>query len=398
MKSKRNVELIIGAVTMLFLGLIYAWSIFREPLSALYSSWSISQISLTFTISMISFCLGGFYSGKKIEKYGHKKISIIAGILLFAGFYGTSLIGAFTPKTALILLYVFYGIFCGFGVGMEYNSLMGSIIGKFEGKAGVVSGVLLMGFGLGGVFFGTAAKIIISQVGLFIFFRYTSFIVATVIFISAMTIEKTKIKQSSDDDKSFDDKNYTPKKMLASRKFWIFFIWIILLNSAGLMVINSAASITVYFGASAILGLIVLVFNGIGRVVIGTIFDRFGRKITMRLNNSIIFISGLILFLGSISNNVTLIVAGLVITGIGYGGNPSIASATINTMFGPKHYPINFSIANFAIIPGAIIGPMVSSYLLDTSNGDYGSTFIVMQALAIAGFFLLFLMDRQAES
>ena len=34
-----------GTVTLLFLGLIYAWSIFRTPIGEIFTGWSISQLS-----------------------------------------------------------------------------------------------------------------------------------------------------------------------------------------------------------------------------------------------------------------------------------------------------------------------------------------------------------------
>ena len=256
MNYKKYFELLVGTVTMLFLGLIYAWSIFREPISIIYKTWSITQISFTFTISLIFFCLGGFFSGKKYPEYGHKKISIISSLLLLTGFMGASFISKFSSQSALISLYIFYGVLCGFGVGMAYNAIMGSVVGKFEKNSGLVSGVLLMGFGLGGVFFGTTAKIMISSLGLFIAFRVFAIAISIVIAISSILIKTIEVQESTVKYKTSAIKDYPPSKMLKSKIFWCFIIWIVLLNSAGLMVINSAASITLHFGASAILGLI----------------------------------------------------------------------------------------------------------------------------------------------
>jgi OFA family oxalate/formate antiporter-like MFS transporter len=48
----------LGVVTLLLLGLIYAWSVFVGPLEEEFG-WTRSETSLTFSISLAAFCLGG---------------------------------------------------------------------------------------------------------------------------------------------------------------------------------------------------------------------------------------------------------------------------------------------------------------------------------------------------
>ena len=65
--------IIISLLTLIFLGLIYAWSIFVVPLENEFG-WSRSETSLTFTISIMAFCLsmmfGGFFNGNYPQLYG----------------------------------------------------------------------------------------------------------------------------------------------------------------------------------------------------------------------------------------------------------------------------------------------------------------------------------------
>ena len=179
--------------------------------------------------------------------------------------------------------------------------------------------------------------------------------------------------------------------MLKTPKFWFFTIWAILLNSAGLLVINSAANISVAFGGAAILGMIVSLFNGAGRIIAGNNFDRFGRFTSTLVNNAFMLAAGILLTLGGMTGAYIFILCGLVFVGLAYGGCPTITSAYINKAFGPANFPTNFSIANFSLIPAATIGPMISSALLESAGGSYNTNFyaIIGFSAAAAVFWLL---------
>ena len=69
---------------------------------------------------------------------------------------------------------------------------------------------------------------------------------------------------------------------------------------------------------------------------------------------------------------------GLVCTGLSYGGNPTITSAFISRQYGPANFPVNFSIANFSLIPAAIAGPMIASKLITSADGAYDTTFLTI--------------------
>jgi len=354
--------------------------IFRAPIGLMFTQWSLSQISLTFTISMTFFCLGGFLSGKLFPKTGPKPILFAAAVCLLAGFFGVSMMDPSAPGRSLMMLYILYGVLCGGGVGLAYNSIISSVVGWFPDKSGVASGVLLMGFGLGGIVLGSVFKVMIESAGLFTVFRMLAVSITAVVIIGALVLKRPDAKKCNKDN--VDIVCFTPSEMLRTSEFWFFMLWAVALNSAGLLVINSAASIAAAFGASEVLGLIVSVFNGAGRVIIGTIFDKADRKATMILNSVLFIIAGTLLLMGAKTGAIVLIVMGLVFTGTGYGGNPTLVSAVIQKLYGQKNYPVNFSIANFGLIPAAVIGPMISSSLIERAGGKYDSTFMMMIFLA----------------
>ncbi len=382
--TNRWIILIMGMVILLFLGLIYGWSIFRAPLSGFFPEWNTSQMSMAFTVSMIFFCLGGFFSGQMLKRVSHKVMLGGAAAVLFIGFFGVSMLDVTDPGKSLIMLYILYGVLGGGGVGIGYNCVISTVNKWFPDKAGLASGVMMMGFGLGGIVLGGIVNILIGSAGLFNTFKILAVAIAAVLIAGVLLLKAPHAKAQAAAAQGFiEEENFSPMEMMKKASFWFFVVWCILLNSAGLLVINNAATIAVAFGAPAVLGLIVSVCNGAGRVLIGEIFDRTGRRVSMILNTIFVFTAGALLLIGGMAAAAPVIIIGLLFTGLGYGGTPTLSSAFIHKEFGPKYFPVNFSICNFSLIPAAIVGPMVSSWLIDRSGGAYTGSFIMMIVLAV---------------
>ncbi len=402
--QKRWIYLIVGTIMLMFLGLLYAWSIFAGPFKEIYPSWTRSNLSLTFTISMISFCFGGFFSGKLIRRIKSKYIIIMAGVFLFMGFFGLSRLNLSNQQASLKLLYLFYGVFCGSGVGIGYNSIIGSVNKWFLDKVGFASGVLLMGFGFGGMILGSIVNVLIKNIGLMNTFLVLAISIFTVLLSGAFILKvpgsddlQHYIKKEDTGAARHVKKDYTPGEMAKTNMFWFFFFWAILVSSSGLLVINSAALIATSFGAPAVLGLMVSVFNGLGRVFFGQIFDKFGFFKSMVINNVLLMLAGTSLLLGAFSSNIFLIFFGMLAVGTCYGGCPSIASSIIHTFYGAKNYSVNFSLANFSLIPAAIIGPMIATALYDKFGGSYSPNFIMIILFGLIALLFSFALNKSSK-
>ena len=392
-----------GTLTLLFLGLIYAWSIFRTPFGELFPDWSISQLSLTFTISMIFFCLGGFAGGVLSKKLSIRMRMLISAAMLLLGFFVVSMVKTESPASSLTMLYIFYGVFGGGGVGIAYNGVIGTLNKWFPDKVGLASGIMLMGFGLGGLVLGSVVNSMIGSMGLLKVFRILAIVIGVVCVLAALIIkapgeedmkELSALAGGGKKAETSGVRDYSAGEMLKTARFWFFTIWAILLNSAGLLVINSAASISVAFGGTAVLGMIVSLFNGAGRIIAGNNFDRHGRKLSTIVNTAFMLGAGVLLTLGGMTGKYVFILCGLVFVGLAYGGCPTITSAYINKAFGPANFPTNFSIANFSLIPAATIGPMISSALLEKSGGSYDSNFYAIVGFALAALVMWVLLNR----
>ena len=112
--NKRWFYLASGMFTMLFSGVLYAWSILKIPFKGEFG-WSDSVLAFNFTLTMCFFCLGAFFGSLICKKAGVTVTLILAGLLVGAGFVTTGLLGAGVPY----LLYLTYAVLAGTGIGIS---------------------------------------------------------------------------------------------------------------------------------------------------------------------------------------------------------------------------------------------------------------------------------------
>src|SRR4051794_4389499 len=105
---------IAGIILQIALGAVYAWSVFRTPLVQGFG-WSISEVTLTFTIAIFTLGLAAFAGGLWMQKSGPRIVGIAGGVL-----YGLGTFLASFSNHGLWVLYLTYGVIGGAGLGLGY--------------------------------------------------------------------------------------------------------------------------------------------------------------------------------------------------------------------------------------------------------------------------------------
>ena len=83
----RWVYAIVGVIVLLFAGLVYAWSVLSTPIGAEFTGWTKAQLSLTFTLVMILFCIGSLLCGLLAGRPSAKNAVRLGAVLFLAGFF-----------------------------------------------------------------------------------------------------------------------------------------------------------------------------------------------------------------------------------------------------------------------------------------------------------------------
>ena len=136
---------IAGAWLQLFLGTVYAWSYFQDPLKDTYG-WDNSRVSWTFSLAICFLGLAAAWGGTKLPKYGPRKLAVAGGVLFGAGYL---LAAVALHWKYLWLLYLGYGVIGGTGLGLGYVTPVATVAKWFPDHKGLATGLVIMGFGFG---------------------------------------------------------------------------------------------------------------------------------------------------------------------------------------------------------------------------------------------------------
>src|ERR1700751_5546835 len=163
--SNRWVIAIAGVFLQIALGAVYAWSVFRVPLSKQFG-WSISEVTLTFTIIIFVLGFAAFFGGLWLNRKGPRIVALTGGVL-----YGLGVALA-SFSHSLAWLYLSYGVIGGIGLGFSYIVPVAVLVKWFPDRRGLITGVAVGGFGAGALITAPVATRLIQSVGVLTTFAY----------------------------------------------------------------------------------------------------------------------------------------------------------------------------------------------------------------------------------
>ena len=398
--SVRWAILAAGVGTMLFAGIIYAWSILKVPFAESFD-FAPSALALNFTLTMSFFCIGGLLSSQLVRRIGTRLTILLSGLLAGLGFILSPIVGVRGP----IALYVTYAFMAGLGIGMAYIVIISTVNAWFPDRKGLSSGTLMMGFGASTLILGSLVdKLFATSLGFKNTYILVGVAIAAVISLSSFVIkaptadtplpERRRIATASRE--TFEMKDYRPSEMVKRFTFWRAFVALLCLTAVGSSVISFARDLALSVNAGTALATtlvgVLSICNGLGRIITGAIFDLKGRKFTMIAASALTVIAAATTLVAINMGSLVVLIVGLCLTGLSYGTAPTIASAFVAAFYGQKHFAANLSICNFNLMAASFIATACSSLL--TISGGYTAPFILLLSLSSLSLALNFSIRR----
>lgn len=270
---------------------MYAWSVFTKPLINEFG-WSIKQVTFTFSLAILFLGLSAAFLGHFVEKHGPRKAGLLATVFFGIGIAGS---GLAVNLSSLPLLYLFYGVFGGIGLGVGYITPVSSLVKWFPDRRGLATGLAIMGFGFASLISSPVMARLIDSVGI----ANTFYILGAVYFIlmggSSLYLspppagwmpEQFKAAIESGRKKiKVDLSQLTANEAVKTARFWMLWLMLFINVTCGIAIISVASPMAqeiakmAPLAAASMVGLMGL-FNGLGRIGWASFSDYIGRPNT----------------------------------------------------------------------------------------------------------------------
>jgi len=335
---------------------------------------------MPYTVAIIMFALVMIPAGRLQDKIGPRWVATIGGTMIGIG---CILAGTFTSFVGLVFS---FGILAGSGIGLGYASTTPAAIKWFPPeKKGLITGIVVGGFGLASIYIAPLSKYLLYEYGIFPSFRILGilFLAITIPLSQLIKNPEVPIVSKKNTNSTVD---LTVKEMIKTKEFYQLWFMFFAGATGGLMVIGHLKSIALpILGADAGFLLIALgaIANALGRPMAGVISDRLGRGKTMMV---LYILQGTMLLLFSTFNSFTTILIGVGVIYFAYGSMLSVFPSACGDNYGTKNLGLNYGVLFSAWGFGGIFGPMLGGFIKD-ATGSYTMAFYTAAVfLAVATF------------
>src|ERR1700719_3782809 len=375
-----------GVFMQVALGGVYAWSVFRIPLAKQFG-WSISEVTLTFTISIFVLGVAAFFGGLWLTRKGPRIVALTGGALYGLGVFLASF------STRISWLYLTYGLIGGIGLGFAYIVPVAVLVKWFPDRRGLITGIAVGGFGAGALITAPVATRLIQSVGVLSTFAYLGIAYLIVTILSGLFMQNPP--------DGWKPEGWSPTTLQTSQraghdfvlsealKTWQWYaLWLLLfLNTcAGISVISQEAPIFQELtGASAIVaaGMVGLasIGNAVGRVFWAWVSDLITRRATF----AVMFILQVLLFwflpnIGTVSLMTIITFIVLMCYGGGFATMPAFAA----DYFGPKNVGPIYGLMLTAWGFASAFGPLFIAHMRETAGSYHGGLHVIAGVMAVS--------------
>jgi len=370
-------KLFASIITMTMLGSVYTWSVFRLHIENTFSVQTTTS-GLPYMTSLFFYALAMMVTGRKLNSNNLLKIHIFGILLVGSGWIFSGY------ASSLLELTFTYGVLMGSGVGVLYGIPLLVMQKTYPEKSGLMSGLVLMGFGMSALFTAPLFSWLINTRGLMVSFRIIgiSFLVILLLVAPFLRLRRATATMPH----------------IATAKYnslWFVQLYLLffLATTIGLTVIGITYGIGVdAYGYStttmtAFMALFAIM-NGIARPFFGLLVDKKGFGFAAYTSLGLIAAAALLSYF---NHGVSLFIfaVSFAILWLNLGAWLAIAPSAVKEKVGAEHFARMYGTLFTAYGLGALAGVYISGVLIDTT-GDFSSLYSFILVTVLLAFGILF--------
>ncbi|MFC1593239.1 MFS transporter, partial [Candidatus Omnitrophota bacterium] len=387
------IVLIIGIINI---GIYLSFGVFFKSIEAEFVL-TRAVTSGVFSIFALLCCVTAILGGWALDKYGPRRIGSIMGF-----FTGLSLLLT-SQTTSHWQLFLSYSLLLSIGTGATYVVLMATVSRWFIKKRGLALGIATSGGGLGLIAMAPFATYLISSLG----WRMAYIVLGVIAWLTVIPLSRLLRKYPSEIgtlpdgirgipagtgilDKERIGQSKVPPigfslgQALRNRNYWFLAIAWLLYGLCVLLVLTHIVPHATDLGIPLMEAAGVLSLTGcsnvLGRVIMGMLSDRIGRKVSAIICAT--FMAGAMIWLIWLCD-LWMFYLFAVVFGFTYGGLDACIVALVGDIFGMRRIGVIMGTLSVTFQTGAAIGPFIGGLVFDVTNSYYFAFIIGATAMLL---------------
>ena len=389
------------AGVLLALGVLYAWSVFKANIPVEWG-WTESQKTLPYSVACVVLSTMAPLGARLLLRYGPPAVVSVGGVMAGLGV----IISSFSSSPWIFTLA--FGVLLGSGIGFVYASASPTALSWFPAsRSGLVTGIVVAGFGLGSIWVAPLARSLIESVGLqaTMFYLGIAMLIVVVAFAQMLKFPPAGFVPHEDKPAAVElnvKADYPLRETVRTWQFYFLWITFAFGAGAGLMVIGNLAIIVKdQIGLPALSAIAVSALslgNSSGRILYGVLSDKIGRKNVLMIAflGQAVLVSSLY-FMGTDSplTSTPILIVFVALIGANYGANLAVFPAMVKDYFGSKHFAMNFSVVNTAWGLGGFMVSQLAGLIKDV-YGSFDFAYLLAAGMLVAAAMIMFRIEITA--
>ncbi len=375
-------------------GIWVIFGVFFEPMLTEFG-WTRATLSAAASLRMFITTLFGIGAGRLTDKFGPRLVATASGLFLGLGFFLMSRI------SAIWQLYLVFGVITGVGMGGLWVPMISTVSRWFVKRRGMMIGIVLSGTSVGIIIVPPLATWLITTYGWRTAYTIVG-LIAMIVIISATQFVKrdpAQIGQLPDgrngvkvESLDLPARNLSLREAIRTRQFWMLCavfgclwfsamaIWVHIVIHAidlGIPAISASQILAIMGGAGIA-----------GRILIGSVADRIGYKLSLLISFTLMVVSLLWLLVAKELWALNLFAA---LFGFGSGSLAVLEAPLIAKLFGLGSLSVIMGSVEFVSTTLATPSSIVAGYIFDIM-GSYQLAFLICTGVSIMGLMLSLLL------